>query len=165
MTFVQPNRSGKSTPNDVVMTNPKTAKWIIEHFKPSGICLDPCAGENAFYHFMPNPKIRLEISDGLDFFDFTSKVNWIISNPPFSIYDRFTLHAFEIADNVVWFCPLNKAFKSKKLDLEIQKFGGLKELVMMGSGGIHGFPFGFPVGCLHYQRGYSGDIKLTRNYT
>jgi hypothetical protein len=164
MSFAKPNKTGKSTPNDVVMTKQETAKWIVNYFNPSGICLDPCAGENAFFDAMPQPKIRLEISDNLDFFEFNQKVNWIISNPPFSIYDKFLLHSFEIAENVVWFVPLNKAFKSKKIDEAIQKFGALKEIVMMGSGGKHGFPFGFPVGCLHYQKNYSGDIKLTRNY-
>jgi hypothetical protein len=164
MTFTKPNKTGKSTANDVVMTKQETAKWIVNYFNPSGVCLDPCAGENAFFDAMPQPKIRLEIAENLDFFEFNQKVNWIISNPPFSIYDKFLLHSFEIAENVVWFVPLNKAFKSKKIDEAIQKFGGLKEIVMMGSGGKHGFPFGFPVGCLHYQKNYTGDIKLTRHY-
>jgi hypothetical protein len=164
MTYAKSNKTGKSTPNDVVMTNPETAKWIVNYFKPIGICLDPCAGNNAFYNSMLEPKIRLEISEGSDFFEFNQNVDWIITNPPFSIYDEFLFHAFKIAKNVVWFVPLNKAFKSKKIDQAIQQFGGLKEIVMMGGGGKHGFPFGFPVGCLHYQKNYVGDIKLTRHY-
>lgn len=164
MTYTRANKTGKSTANDVVMTNTDTAMWIVNYFNPSGICLDPCAGDNAFYNAMPEPKIRLEISEGLDFFDFNDKVDWVISNPPFSIYDNFLLHSFKIAENVVWFVPLNKAFKSQKIDKAIQEYGGLKEIVMMGGGGKHGFPFGFPVGCLHYQKNYNGDIKLTRNY-
>ena len=101
MTFAKPNKTGKSTPNDVVMTNPDTASWIVNYFNPNGICLDPCAGNNAFYNAMPSPKIRLEISEGLDFFKFTEEVDWIITNPPFSIYDDFLLHSFKIAKNVV----------------------------------------------------------------
>lgn len=164
MTYTKANKTGKSTPNDVVMTKPETAKWIINHFQPSGICLDPCAGNNAFFDAMLEPKIRLEISEGTDFFEFNKNVDWIITNPPFSIYDNFLLHAFKISKNVVWFVPLNKAFKSQKIDKAIQNYGGLKEIVLMGGGSKHGFPFGFPVGCLHYQKFYVGDIKLTRNY-
>jgi len=164
MTYAKSNKTGKSTPNDVVMTKLETANWIVNYFNPSGLCLDPCAGNNAFYNSMPYPKIRLEIAEGSNFFEFNQNVDWIITNPPFSIYDEFLLHAFKIAKNVVWFVPLNKAFKSKKIDQAIQQFGGLKEIVMMGSGGKHGFPFGFPVGCLYYQKDYVGDIKLIRNY-
>ena len=31
----------------------------------------------------------------------------------------------------------------------------------MGGGSKHGFAFGFPVGCLHYQKGFVGDCKIT----
>jgi len=164
MAFVKPNKTKIATPNDVVMTKKNTAKAIVQYFNPIGKCLEPCAGENAFYDVLPEPKQRCEISEGTDFFQHTEKVDWIITNPPFSIYDHFLLHSFEISDNVVFFVPLNKAFKSQKLENAIQKYGGLKEIVMMGSGGKHGFPFGFQVGCLHYQRDYKGDIKLTRMY-
>jgi len=40
-------------------------------------------------------------------------------------------------------------------------YGGLKEIVYMGGGSKHGFAFGFPVGCLHYQKGFVGDCKIT----
>lgn len=164
MTFTKPNKTKVSTANDVVMTNKETALEIVRYFNPTGICLDPCAGDNAFFDAMPNPKYRCEISEGTDFFNFKTKVDWIITNPPFSIYDYFLLHAFEVTNNVVFFVPLNKTFKSQKLETAIQKFGGLKEIVMMGGGSKHGFPFGFQVGCLHYQKDYHGDIKLTRMY-
>jgi len=167
--FVRPNKTKVATPNDVVMTNPETAKWIVDYFRPQfseyDSFLEPAAGLNAFYNVLPGNKHRTEISDGLDFFDFNEKVNWVITNPPFSIYDDFLIHSFEISDNVVFFCPLNKAFKSKKIDKKIEEYGGLKEVIMMGTGGQHGFPFGFPVGCLHYQKNYTeNNIKLTRFY-
>jgi hypothetical protein len=165
MGVTQPNRTGKSSATDVIYTNPITAQWVVDYYKPTGLCLEPCAGMNAFYNALPEPKVRLEIADGLDFFDYKTKVDWIITNPPYSIFDEFLTHAFEIADNVVFFCPLQKVFKSQKIDKEIQKFGGIKEIVMMGTGGQHGFPVGFPVGCIHYQRGYDSEVvKITRQY-
>lgn len=160
--FVRPNKTNKATPNDNVMTNPNTAKIIIEHFKPNGLCLDPCVGDGAFYNNMPMPKLKLDISEGTDFLKYDGKVDWIISNPPFSIYDLFLLKAFEVSDNIVWFTVLNKVFKNNKIEKEVEKYGGLKEIVIMGSGARHGFPFGFQVGCIYYKRNYCGDIKLTR---
>ena len=81
-----------------------------------------------------------------------------------SIFDEFLIKSFELADNIVFFCPLNKVFKGVKLDKKITEYGGIKEVVHMGSGGKHGFPFGFSVGCIYYKRDYKGDLKLTRAY-
>ena len=40
----------KNTPEkDIVMTPEWLAIEIIDHFSPSGIILDPCRGEGAFY--------------------------------------------------------------------------------------------------------------------
>ena len=162
----KPNKTGKGTANDVVMTPESTAKWIIDYFSPEGAILEPCKGTGAFYNQFPEGQITdwCEISEGRDFFDYTNKVDWIITNPPFSIFDIFLKHSFEIADNVVFFCPLNKVFKSMGIDRAIQDYGGIKEVIHMGGGGKHGFPFGFPVGCIHYQKGYKGDIKYKREY-
>lgn len=159
------NKTSVATAADVVMTNLNTAKWIVEYFNDwSGIMLDPSAGENAFYNNFPEGmRMRCEINDGLDFFnwDDSNRVAWIITNPPYSIYDLFLEKAFKIAENVVFFVPIAKAFKSNKIQDMSQKYGGLKEIVYMGGGGKHGFNFGFPVGCLHYKKDYKGDCKIT----
>ena len=154
----------KKTPNDDVMTSTSSAKFIIDYFKPTGKILEPCMGTGSFYNQLNGDKDWCEIKKNKDFFEYDKKVDWIITNPPFSIYDNFLLKSFELADNVVFFCPLVKAFKGKKLDEKINEYGGLKEIVHMGSGGKHNFPFGFSVGCLHYVRNYYGDIKYTRKY-
>ena len=164
MTFVKGNKSGKSTPNDVVMTKPETAKWIIDYFKPIGTILEPCKGDGAFYNQFEGDKDWCEIKEGRDFLNYDKRVDWIITNPPFSIFDKFLLKAFEVADNIVFFCPLNKVFKGKKLDIEIRKYGDIKEIIHMGGGSNHGFPFGFSTGCIYYKRNYKGDIKYTRHY-
>ena len=72
--------------------------------------------------------------------------------------------AFEVADNIVFFCPLVKTFKGKKLDMKIKEYGDIKEIIHMGGGNQHGFPFGFSTGCIYYKRDYDGDIKYTRVY-
>lgn len=163
--FAKPNKTGISTPNDRIMTKESVAKWILNYFKPTGTILEPARGDGSFYRFMESPKDWCEIDKGRDFLKYNKKVDWIITNPPFSIYDLFLLKSFDIADNIVFLAPLNKAFKSRKIDKAIEEYGGLKEIVMLGGGGKIGFPFGFPVGCLHYKKGYGGNkIKLTRAY-
>ena len=155
------NTTGKATAADTVYTKEDTAKWIINYYKPEGSVLDASAGKDIFYNnFANEQKYRCEITDGIDFFDWNKKVDWIITNPPYSIYDRFLQHCFNIADNVVLFVPIAKAFKSNKVQKMVNAYGGLKEIIYMGGGNKHGFAFGFPVGCLYYKRGYIGDCRI-----
>lgn len=153
----QPNKTGKPTASDTVMTPPALAKRIVEHYKPSGTLLEPCRGTGSFYNQMPGAD-WCEITQGRDFFDYKWKVDWILTNPPYSIYDRFLEKCFEVADNVVLLVPLQKAFKSLKNQKLVDSYGGLKEVLIIGGGGSCGFAFGFLTGCLYYQRGYTGPI-------
>jgi len=162
MTATRPNRTGKATGNDVVMTRPLSAKFIMQHFRPQGTIMDPCRGDGAFHRLMPSGSDWCEISEGRDFLKYSGSADWIVTNPPFSIFDIFLTKATEVADNIVFLCPPQKSFKSEKMERVIQSFGGIREVVNMGHGRKHGFPFGFVVGCIHYQRGYRGDIKYTR---
>ena len=158
----KPNKTGKATAADTVQTRDESARWILNYFNPIGIVLDPSAGANVFFDRFKNQiKYRCEIKDGTDFLKWQKHVDWIITNPPYSIYDLFLRHAFEIADNVVFFVPIAKAFKSNKVQEIVERYGGLKEIVYMGSGARHGFGFGFPVGCLYYKKDYHGDCKIT----
>ena len=54
-------KSRKTTPNDVVMTKPETAKLIIDYFKPTGTILEPCKGDGAFYNQFEGDKDWCEI--------------------------------------------------------------------------------------------------------
>jgi hypothetical protein len=160
MTFVKPNKTKKQNQTDKVMTLESVALKIISYFKPTGTILEPARGTGSFHKYLKGD--WCEIDEGRDFFTYHNKVDWIITNPPYSIYDNFLLHSFDIADNIVFLVPLAKAFKSQKIENAISKYGGLKEIVMMGGGGNVGFNFGFPVGCLYYKRNYKGDCKITK---
>jgi hypothetical protein len=160
--FVKPNKTGKQNQTDKIMTREDIAIKIINYFNPTGTILEPCRGTGSFYNNLQGEKDWCEIEQDRDFFNYDKKVNWIITNPPYSIYDKFLLKAFEAADNVVFLVPLAKAFKSQKIEKAISEYGGLKEIVMLGGGGKIGFPFGFPCGCLYYKRGYKGDVKITK---
>ncbi len=160
------NNTKKATAADIVMTPRWLTAMIIDHFKPSGLILEPCKGTGNFYNLLPNPKDWCEINkqflpEGVeprDFFDWNKKVDWILTNPPFSIYNDFLAHTFEVADNVVFLVPVGKAFKSMTLERMTKKYGGLKEVFIIGGGGVANFGYGFLIGCLYWQRNYTGPI-------
>jgi len=155
----QPNRTGKATASDTVQTPVSIARTIVSAFSPQGLTLEPCRGQGNIYKELPEPKDWCEITEGRDFFDYQTKVDWIITNPPFSIYDYFLEHCFEVADNVVLLVPIAKAFKSMRTERMVDNYGGLKIIWLIGGGTQCGFSFGFPTGCLYYQRGYKGNIE------
>lgn len=157
----QPNRTGKSTASDLVMTPPHIAKLIVDKYQPKGFVLEPAKGTGNIFNELPEPKDWCEITEGRDFFDYHKKVDWIITNPPYSIYDAFLKHSFEVADNVVFLTPIAKAFKSMRVEKMVDEYGGLKEIFLIGTGSKCGFAFGFPTGCLYYQRNYKGPIYRT----
>ena len=100
-----------ANPSDVVYTPVNVAKAIIKHLNPSGICLDPCMGDGAFYNNLPEPRQWCEIDRGVDFLETNVKVDWVIGNPPYSIFLEFLEHSFKIANNVSFLVPTNKIFQ------------------------------------------------------
>lgn len=149
--------------NDVVMTPPSTAKSIIDHFAPHGYILDPSRGEGAFYDNFPSgcQKDYCEISEGKDFFDYTTKVDWIITNPPWSIMRAWLNHSYELADNIVLLCTLTH-FVTKARLREMNKAGfGLKEGFCIATPPKPWPASGFQVAAVHLARGYEGPWFLT----
>lgn len=147
--------------NDVVMTPEHVAKDVISYFNPQGIILEPCRGTGSFYKHLPVNSPWCEISEGKCFFDYTEKVDWIITNPPYSIFDKWLIHSLPLADDLIYLIPVNKILSSISKMKHIYAFGGIKEIRYYGTGRSIGFPFGFPVGAMHLQRGYVGDIKIS----
>jgi len=153
-------RYGDLNPNDVVFTPNHIAKHIIDMYKPSGKCLDPCMGEGAFYNYLPEDSDWCEITKGRDFFDYNNHVDWIVTNPPYSNFNEFMEHSFEIADNVVFLTPIAKVFKSWGTIMRIKKYGGIKAIWFIPANRC-GFPFGFPCGAFHFKKGYIGLTEIT----
>lgn len=150
---------------DVVYTPEKVSKQIINSLNPDGLCLDPCRGDGAFYKFLPIGSEYCEITEGKDFFDYTNRLDWIIGNPPYSNFLEFLHHSFELADNVSFLVPTNKVFQRQIIMDMITTYGGIKSMIVYGSGSLIGFPFGFSVGNFHFKKGYKGacDIKMGMN--
>lgn len=113
---------------DIVYTPESVAKSIIEWLNPTGICLDPCMGDGAFYKNLPSVSDWCEIQKGRDFFEYNRKVDWIIGNPPYSIFESWLIHSFEIAHDVAYILPTNKVFQRRAIMKIINSWGGgLKE--------------------------------------
>ena len=148
---------------DVVFTPEHVAVAMIEHFKPCGLVLDPCKGDGVFLRNMPGAKY-CELQEGTDFFNFTDRVDWIISNPPYSIYSEWLQHSFEVAENIVYLIPINKAFNSSAMLKATYDWGGIAEIVHVGPGSKLKFPVGFAVGAVHYKRGYQGAIVYRHSF-
>lgn len=145
---------------DVVYTPNRVAKYIVDFISPYGKCLDPCRGDGAFYDQFPNVGEYCEIAEGKDFFEYKDKVNWIIGNPPYSNFKEFLEHSFELADNVSFLVPTNKVFQRQVIMNMINRYGGIRSMIIFGSGSLIDFPFGFSVGNFHFQRGYTGECKI-----
>ena len=145
--------------NDVVFTPEKIASKICSMYNIVGKVLEPCKGEGAFMKYLPKNTMWCEIADGRNFYDFNEKVDWIVTNPPYSDFNRFLEHSFELADNVVLLTPVAKMMKSMGTIRQIFKYGGMVSCFYIGASRC-GFPFGFPCGAWHLQRGYTGDTKF-----
>ena len=148
-------------PADVVYTPDYVSKHIVELLNPVGRCLDPCKGDGAFFKYLPNGSEYCELDEGTDFLlHDNGTYDWIIGNPPYSIFDKFLYKGFDIAENVSFLVPTNKVFQRQVIMDAISNWGGIKSIVVYGSGQKIGFPFGFSVGNFHFQKGYKGETRI-----
>lgn len=91
-------KSGSGKYSDIHFTDARLAERIIKHF-PVGRCLEPFRGGGAFSQHLPDGSDWCEISEGKDFFDFHERVDWLITNPPFSIMTKVFEHAFKLTSS------------------------------------------------------------------
>ena len=155
------NNYSELNKNDVVFTPEHIAKWIIEQFDLYGTILDPCMGEGSFYNNYPSElkKEWCEITKGKDFYEFTKKVDWVITNPPYSDFNRFFAHCAKLADNIVLLVPVAKIFKSWGTLNSVKQYGLPKSIYFIPASRC-GFAFGFPCGVFHFVRNFNGLSKI-----
>lgn len=105
-----------------------------------------------------------EIQAGRDFFVWTEKVDWIITNPPWSQIRAFLQHAMKVADNVVFLLTINHVWTKARLR-DVREAGfGLREIVLVDMPAS--FPqSGFQLGAVHISRGWRGSISLSEILT
>ena len=132
---------------------------MIEFFNPTGRILEPCAGDGAIYKHLPAGSEWCEIQEGIDFFAWTKPVDWIITNPPYSMFREFVMHGLDIALNVVYLVPLKNFFTAYSIMEWCRINGWIKHIRTYGTGTRLNFPMGNPVGAIHWQRGYKGQTS------
>ena len=156
----------KNGANDKVYTPEHIAKKIIDLYNINGLILDASSGKNkVFYNNYPKDckKDWCEIELGKDFFNYNKKVDWIITNPPYSIFDEFLKHSQELSDNIVFLIPLSKAVSSMKRIRTILKYGNIVSIDLIPASKC-GFPFGFPACSFYIKKGYKGNTKIKELY-
>ena len=95
--------------NDKFYTPEGLVKIHLEKFKdiPDGaLIFEPFYGEGAYFNEMvkmfPQCVISYtEIDKGLDFFEYKEKIDYIISNPPYSIIDKVLQHSVSLQPKVI----------------------------------------------------------------
>jgi len=146
--------------NDCIMTPLYLCKEMVDHYKPQGTILEPCCGEGNFLKYLPTAD-WCEITKGKDFLTLNGHWDWIITNPPYSIYRSFLNKSMEVADNIVFLQLINATFYKARLRDMWNKNFGIKEIYAIKT--PKEFPqFGFQMGCVYYKKNWIGETKITK---
>ena len=159
---MQPMLISVSAESDRVYTPPILARDIVDFFEPSGRCLDPCKGAGIFFDLLPAGAEWCEIEQGRDFYAWSTPVDWIISNPPFSHYSAWMRHSMLVAQNIVYVMPVYKIFASNKFQDDLFTWGGIVHIRRYGTGTQWGFPFGHSLAAVHFKARYIGCTTWSR---
>jgi tRNA1(Val) A37 N6-methylase TrmN6 len=152
--------------NDKVYTPDDLALKIVKHFKKQikGRVLEPCAGHGAFVRALQKEgfkPVELELDRGLDFFEHHGKVDWIITNPPWSKARDFARHAYTISHDVVFLITANHftALKARFRDMREAGFA-MREIVLVDTPPAPWPQSGFQLTAIHFQKGWKGKTRF-----
>ena len=146
---------------DAVWTPDWCAKDMVGYFKPTGRILEPCRGDGAFTRHLPPGTFWCEITEGRDFFLWADHVDWIVTNPPYSLTRKFLRHSFRVSNNVVFLLPAKNIFSGYGAVRECAGWGGLAAIRWYGTGTMLKFPMGNAMAAMHWKRGHQGTIVET----
>lgn len=97
--------------NEYYPTKQETVERLfsIVPINPNWTYLEPCRGlDQAFYRHMPEGSQWAELSEGVDYLETTFKpVDCIITNPPFSLTQKFLEKSYTEAEVVIYLQRLN----------------------------------------------------------
>jgi hypothetical protein len=117
-------------PNDEIYTPNPLALKLIEmcDLKEGDKVLDPCYGGGVFYENLPDyvEKDWCEIEKGKDFFDYKEKVDWIIGNPPFSLWNKWLDHTMTLTDKFAFVMNTNNLTHTRLQRINDNGYGLVK---------------------------------------
>ena len=131
------------------ITNLKDEPWVLKGFNNktlSNVVLDM--------------ELKNKVEEPIEEYGNNGGFDIVIGNPPYSIFEDFLKKGFELADNVSYLVPTNKIFQRQIIMEMINRYGGIKSIIIYGSGQLIDFPFGFSVGNFHFEKGYKGETKV-----
>jgi hypothetical protein len=159
--------------NDRVYTPLSLTRDIVSYFNPYGVVMEPCKGSGNFVKSLEekaqeSKQIHVidwcEIDEGIDFLEYDKKVNWIITNPPFSQFRVFLQKSLAVSDNVVFLSLVNAFFfKARFRDIKEAGFG-FKEIIFIDTPPPPWPQFGIQMGVVHLQKNFTGDTKFTHGF-
>lgn len=153
----QPSRAYRSEAR--VMTPTPLATAIVDAVAPSGRLLEPCAGDGAFVRAMrPYGEVATcEVEHGVDFFGWTERVDWIITNPPWSQFAKFLQHSLLVADEVVLLATVNHFYTRSRVEMVRRAGFGYRQLLFVPWPPRHLWhQTGFQLGAMRLSRGHRG---------
>jgi hypothetical protein len=123
----------KTSPNDIIYTPKPVALKMIEmcDIKPDMKVLDCSRGGGIFYDNLPEcDKDWCEITEGRDFFEYNNRVDLIIGNPPFSLWNKWIEHTMKLTNK---FCYIMGCFNftDKRLRNIIDAGYGITQLHLL----------------------------------
>jgi len=146
---------------DIVYTPRSLAKAVIDHHSLTGVVLDPCRGDGAFYDQFPGHVDArwCEIVEGRDFTQWQAPVDWIVTNPPWSKFRDFLVHGMHVAENVVYLAAFNH-YGTKARQADIRRHGfGIRSILFVPT--PQGFPHsGLQLCAVWLQRGWKGPCRM-----
>ena len=154
--------------NDKIQTPDNLAMKVVAHFcdQMTGRILEPCCGEGAFVRALKKlydvKVIECEIDRGTDFFDYKDKVDWIVTNPPWSLARKFAQHGYGLAENIIFLINVGHflGFRARMRDTREAGFG-VKEVLLVDTPPSPWPQSGFQLGAVHFQKGWHGATQLT----
>jgi predicted RNA methylase len=144
------------------MTPPALARALVRALQPSGTILEPCAGTGNFVKALrPYGQVHsCEIDRGEDFLAWTQRVDWIVTNPPWSQFRAFLAHSLQIADRVAFVSTLNHLWTTARRQLVKDAGFGIEKLVEFDAPSTWQAT-GFQLGLVLLTRGYRGACTVT----
>jgi len=147
--------------SDYVQTPEWCAKDMIDYFKPIGKILDPCRGKNKVFYNSLNNSDWCEITEGIDFFENNNQYDWIIGNPPYSIFNIWIKQSYKIGSNIVYLSPTFKIFNALSLMRLYRDKGGIKHIRVYDTGKDIEWSRSRPIVACWFQREYKGDTSYS----
>ncbi len=146
--------------NDVFLTPLKLAKKHIDliEFEDSDIWYDPFKNSGNYYNQFPNDnKLWSEILEDEDFFEFTTEVDIICSNPPYSMINKVLEKSVSLKPRIISYLIGMGNLTTKRIE-DMNKWGyGLKNIMMLKVNEWYGMSF-----IVTFEKGAGNCIDIDR---